>query len=188
MLSVRCWESPDVPGDPARFRRLPAGTEVQVEDHFERERESWVRIDEHDCWVPLRVIESRAVPRASNEGRKETSMIIRREIDLPAGEVESDLARGLMDAGLLEIIEPGDEVIGVALTLDPADFDRVLLLARSCGLNETMLDGAIYGIVADLAPLYRGHPVLDRFRRAPGIEAGDNDDVIDLDIQELTDR
>src|SRR2546425_6256006 len=42
------------------------------------------------------------------------------------------------------------------------DFDRILLLARSCGLNETMLDGEIYEIVADLAPLYRGHPALDR--------------------------
>ena len=115
-------------------------------------------------------------------------MLIRREFDLPAVEVESDVAQGLMDAGLLEVIEPGDEVIGVAISIDPGDFDRVMLLARSCGLNETMLDGEIYEIVADLAPLYRGHPVLDRFRRTPQVRAGESDEVIDLDIEELTDR
>ena len=115
-------------------------------------------------------------------------MLIRREFDLPAGEVESDVSQGLMDAGLLEVIEPGDEVIGVAISIDPEDFDRILLLARSCGLNETMLDGEIYEIVADLAPLYRGHPVLDRFRRTPQVAPGETDDVIDLEIEELSDR
>ena len=115
-------------------------------------------------------------------------MVIRREFDLPVSEVESDVAQGLMDAGLLEIIEPGDEVLGVAVTIDAEDFDRVLLLARSCGLNETMLDGEIYEIVSDLAPLYRGHPALERFRRAPLVQGGDTDEVIDLDIDELTDN
>jgi hypothetical protein len=115
-------------------------------------------------------------------------MLIRREFDLPACEVESDVAQGLMDAGLLEVIEPGDEVIGVAISIDPDDYDRVLLLARSCGLNETMLDGEIYEIVADLAPLYRGHPALDRFRRTPPVRRGESDEVIDLDLKGICDR
>ena len=115
-------------------------------------------------------------------------MLIRREIDLPASEVESDVAQGLMDAGLLEVIDPGDEVIGVALSIDPGDFDRILLLVRSCGLNETMLDAEIYEIVSDLAPLYRGHPVLDRFRREPEPRGGETEEVIDLDLEELTDK
>ena len=121
-------------------------------------------------------------------GDGEADMLMRREFDLPAVEVESDVAQGLMDAGLLEVIEPGDEVIGVAIILDPDDFGSVLLLARSCGLNETMLDGEIYEIVSDLAPLYRGRPVLDRFRRTPPPARGETDDVIDLDIEELSDR
>ena len=115
-------------------------------------------------------------------------MLMRREFDLPAGEVESDVALGLMDAGLLEVIEPGDEVIGVAISVEPDDFDLVLLLARSCGLNETMLDGEIYELVADLAPLYRDHPVFDRFRRAPQIRRGETDETIDLDLEELSDK
>ena len=93
-----------------------------------------------------------------------------------------------MDAGLLEVIEPGEEVIGVAISIDPQDIDRVLLLARSCGLNETMLDGEIYDLVSALAPLHRGHPALDRFRKAPPIRDGETDEVIDLDLEELTDR
>jgi len=130
-----------------------------------------------------------AQPSGPPEARDvEADMLMQREFDLPAGEVESDVAQGLMDAGLLEVIEPGDEVIGVAISIDPEDFDRILLLARSCGLNETMLDGEIYEIVADLAPLYRGHSVLDRFRRTPQVAPGETDDVIDLEIEDLSDR
>ena len=185
-LTVRCWEYPDIPGDPKEFSRLSAGNEVEINDHFEREHESWVRIDENDCWVPLRFIEH---PTGSPAGSdKEDDMLIRREFDIPAGEAESDVAEGLMDAGLLEVIDPGDEVVGVAITLDPEDFDQVLLLARSCGLNETMLDGAIDEIVRKLAPLYPERPVLDRFRRTPPAPSADTDQVIDLEIKELTDQ
>ncbi len=185
-LTVRCWEYPDVPGDPKEFSRLPAGDEVEINDHFERENESWVRIDENDCWVPLRFIEHPTGSPAG--GDKEDDMLIRREFDIPAGEAESDVAEGLMDAGLLEVIDPGDEVVGVAITLDPQDFDQVLLLARSCGLNETMLDVAIDEIVQKLAPLYPERPVLDRFRRTPAARPADTDQVIDLEIRELTDQ
>jgi len=186
MLTVRCWEYPDVPGDPKEFSRLPAGKEVEVSDHFEREHESWVQIDENDCWVPLRFIEHPAGPPAGSD--KETTMLIRREFDIPADEAESDVAQGLMDAGLLEVIDPGDGVVGVAITLDPRNFDQVLLLARSCGLNETLLDGAIDEIVQKVAPLYPERPVLDRFRRTPAAPPADTDEVIDLDIKELTDQ
>jgi hypothetical protein len=115
-------------------------------------------------------------------------MLIRREFDLPIGEAESDVAQGLMDGGLLEVIDPGNEVIGVALNIDPGDFDRILLLARSCGLNETILDGEIYDLVSDIAPLYREHPSLDRFRKTPQVRGGETDEVIDLEIEELNDH
>jgi hypothetical protein len=188
MLTVRRWEYPEVPGDPQEFSRLPAGKEVEITDHFERPDQSWARLAECDCWVPSRFLESPAAARLSKDVDKEKTMFIRREFDLPAGEVESDVAQGLIDAGLMEVIEPGDEVIGVAISIDPQDFDRVLLLARSCGLNETLLDGEIYDLVSNLAPLYTGHPALDRFRKAPPIRSGETDEVIDLDIEELTDR
>ena len=115
-------------------------------------------------------------------------MLIRREFDVPASEAESDIARGLMDAGLLEVIEPGDDVIGVAITVDPGDFDMVFLLAKSCGLEETLLDNQIDEIVQQLAPLHPEHPALDRFRRATVAEPPETDTVIDLDIGELTDH
>lgn len=186
-LTVRCWKEPDVPGDPRRYRRLPAGTEAGILDHFERREASWVQIDAPNCWIPA-TFSGTARSASPPSGAKETTMAIRREFDLPADEVESDVAQGLMDAGLLEVIEPGDEVIGVALILDPEDFDQVFLLARSCGLNETLLDAEIYGIVSDLAPLHGGHPALERFRRAPEARPGETDEVLDLDFEELTDR
>ena len=189
LQSVRCWETPGFAGDPEDFRRLQGGTPVRIEAHFEWERKPWVLVtnaESHECWVPLEFV---GQPSGPPEGAdREADMMMRREFDLPAVEVESDVAQGLMDAGLLEVIEPGDGVIGVAIHIDPEDFDGILLLARSCGQNETMLDGEIYEIVSDLAPLYRGHPELDRFRRTPVSVQGETDDVIDLEIEELTDR
>ena len=115
-------------------------------------------------------------------------MLLRREFDVPASEAESDIARGLMDAGLLEVIEPGDEVIGVAISVDPGDFDMVLLLAKSCGLDETLLDDQIEEFVQELAPLYPEHPALDRFRRRPALEPPETDTVIDLRMKEVSDQ
>src|SRR5262249_20689420 len=122
------------------------------------------------------------------EGGKEGNMLMRREFDLPVEELESDVAQGLMDAGLLEVTEPGNEVIGVAITINLEDFDRILLLVRSCGLNETILDGEIYELVGDLAPLYKGHPALERFRKTPQPRTGETDEVVALHLQELTDH
>jgi len=186
-LTIRCWMAPGVPGDPRNFPRLPAGVEAGVLDHFERGEESWVQIQAGRCWVPASFTDASQSPPPL-PGKKETSMTIRREFDLPADEVESDVAQGLMDAGLLEVIEPGDEVMGVAVTVDPKDFDQVFLLARSCGLNETMLDAEIYDIVSDLAPLHDGHPALERFRRTVAAHQGETDEVLQLDIEELTDH
>jgi HEAT repeat protein len=186
-LTLRCWNAPDVPGDPREFPRLPGGSEVGILDHFEHGETSWVQIETRECWVPGSFTDT-SHPASPFSGKKETSMTIRREFDLPADEVESDVAQGLMDAGLLEVIEPGDEVMGVAVIIDPEDFDQVFLLARSCGLDETMLDGEIYDIVSDLAPLHSGHPALERFRRAVAAQRGDTDELLDLDIEELTDH
>ena len=189
MRSIRCWRCPGVSGDPEDFPRLPAGITVRIDDHFELGGESWVGVSGEsvdDCWVPMRFIEH---PREQPaEAGEEDTMLIRREFDVPASEAESDIARGLMDAGLLEVIEPGDDVIGVAITVDPGDFDMVFLLARSCGLEETLLDDQIDEIVQQLAPLYPEHPALDRFRRAKVAEPPETDTVIDLDIEELTDH
>lgn len=189
LLSIRCWRYPGVAGDPEDFPRLPAGTPVRIDDHFELRGESWVGVssqDLDDCWVPMRFIEH---PPAQAPGAgEEDTMLIRREFDIPASEAESDVARGLMDAGLLEVIEPGDEVIGVAITVDPENFDMVLLLARSCSLDETALDDEIGEIVQKLAPLYPEHPALDRFRRRPAADLPDTDTVIDLQMKELSDQ
>jgi hypothetical protein len=187
--SIRCWRYPGVNGDPEDFPRLPAGIPVRIDDHFELGGESWVGVsgvDTEHCWVPMRFIEHpRALPTGASE---EGIMLIRREFDLPANEAESDLARGLMDAGLLEVIDPGDEVIGVAITVDPEDFDMVLLLAKSCGLEETLLDDQIDAIVGDLALLYPEHPSLDRFRRTPAEESPETDAVIGLRMKQASDR
>ena len=185
-LTVRCWQYPDVPGDPREFLRLKAGQEVTIEDHFDHSYELERILEENDCWIPARFIEPPTGSPAA--GGKEKNMLIRREFDIPAGEAESDVAQGLMDAGLLKVIEPGDEVVGVAITLDPANFDQVLLLARSCGLYRTILDGEIDEIVQKLARLYPERPVLDRFRRRPAAPPADTDEVIDLDLEELNDR
>lgn len=189
LRSIRCWASTGVAGDPGDVPRLQAGLPVRINDHFEFQGEPWVEVSGSEldfCWVPMRFIEHPTAPPAGAE--EEDTMLIRREFDIPAIEAESDVAQGLMEAGLLEMIEPGDEVIGVAITLDPEDFDQVLLLVRSCGLDETTLDDEIDEIVEKLAPLYPEHPALDRFRRLPAAEPPETDALIDLGIKELSDQ
>lgn len=67
-----------------------------------------------DFWIPGSFTGTSHSPPPLSGKKKETSMTIRREFDLPADEVESDVAQGLMDAGLLEVIEPGDQVFLLA--------------------------------------------------------------------------
>jgi hypothetical protein len=87
---------------------------------------------------------------APSEGTRKADGSLRTEFDLPSTDAASDRAQRLVDAGILEVIEPGEEVVGMALTLHPDDRSAVRLLTRSCDIDDSILDEKICEILHDL--------------------------------------
>ena len=136
-ISVRCYEAPGVAGDPAIYVRLPGRTLVRVGDRFEREDDTWLRLEggfSPYCWVPRSLVEEpeEGAPAADAGGPG----LIRLELDLPAAALGSDAARGLLAAGILETFDPEGEIVGAALVVDPdARDDLVLLIESRAGVD-----------------------------------------------------
>jgi len=131
LLTIRCWEGPDLPGDPHEWLRVPAGTPARIAGHFERPAESWVEIDtpDADCWVPLAQVAKgiAGVQGGTRDARP------RFELDVRPEDLETLPAARLLEAGFLEVFDPGDEVSGVALTADPSVPEQAALLRALLG-------------------------------------------------------
>lgn len=115
-------------------------------------------------------------------------MLLRRTFDVPARDLETDEAQEMLEDGVLEVIEPGDDVVGVALTIDAEDWEEVLTLARACGGRGSVLEREIFKAVAELAPLYGEDPALDRFRIIADDPVPTDDVEVVLHLATGTDR
>jgi hypothetical protein len=157
--SIRCWEAPGVAGDHDEHPRLPAGTLVVITDYFERSDGIWVAVDgvgRDGCWTPLRVLSDARQPPVATAA--DTLLTV--EVDLPAQETALDAARILADRDLLRVFDPWDDVVGVALAIDPDDEEQVMTLARCRAFDASLLDRAILEVARPLALRYRGHEAL----------------------------
>ena len=99
MSSSRCFISPGVTGDPAILWRLPRGSLLSVDDHFEGPERAWVRVDgsmtPNPCWLP-----ASDVVLTSEEGPpKEEEGILRRDFDVPSAEVRNPGPDGQHEGG-----------------------------------------------------------------------------------------
>jgi hypothetical protein len=134
-----------------------------VTEYFEALDDVWVELDASDgddCWVPRRFLEAAALHAADPVPAKGAPLPAWREFDLPLSESDSDPVRDLEKAGLLRVIDPADEVIGVLLTIDPDDRDQVRTLARSYRFGEDLLDEEIRSLAHGVARRYEKDPVL----------------------------
>jgi len=165
-LTIRCWEYPGVPGDPEDFPRLPAGSKVWINDHFEMGDESWVEVDGEDadeCWVPMRFVQ--LVPEQEGAPPAEEMSPFRREFDLSIEELHGEAATALREAELLESIDPAEEVIGVALTLHPEDVEALPVLVAAYRDDGSLLDNEVAGLLNALHDALPGQPDLREFFR-----------------------
>jgi hypothetical protein len=90
------------------------------------------------------------------------------EFDLSAADMASATARNLRAKGLLEEIEPGPEVVGVAFMVD-AESDREIGALRRCsGLGEGALDQIVLDVLAKANSFRRAHPGDRRLSLQPG--------------------
>jgi HEAT repeat protein len=171
--SIRCWEAPDIAGDPEIDERIPAGTTVSIEDHFERPGVSWVEVNGTDaawCWVPLDFL-------APGPGTPATpprpGSALRHEADIASGEVDRLPVLAAIEAGLIEVIEPDDTgagVTGVAIIIDPADARRLALLKSILGCRQPTLSEAVSWMLDALDDAAWAENLLD------GVDLDDCDD------------
>src|SRR5262249_15140547 len=132
---------PGVAGDPEDFERIPAGSLATAEDHYEAKDESWVQIEspelDEDCWVPRRLLRPSAGEDKPDELGETPGRI---EFDVQGIESRSRMANSLMEAGLLKVIEPGEDVVGLALAVNAMDEEGIALLQKNCGIDDSILD------------------------------------------------
>lgn len=87
--------------------------------------------------------------------------LIMAEFDIPVGELQSDAARGLMEAELLIEIDPSKDVVGISVSIDPQDERQVELLALAYRSGTTHLESQIRKLAGPLALRYQDHPLLE---------------------------
>jgi len=137
--SSRCFIYPGVTGDPAILWRVPRGSLLSVDDHFEGPERAWVRVDgsmtPNPCWLPA----SDVVPTPEEGPPKEEEGILRRDFDAPAAEEWNPLFVEMTQGGMVEIIEPGEEIIGVTVRLQMGNLKDETFLARAVRSSEGLL-------------------------------------------------
>lgn len=181
--TIRCWEAPDRPASPEDQPRIPAGRLVRITDHFEAHDETWVEIEGRgadDCWVPLGHLEKGpGPPKAVSWPRR----LLRQELDLDTAELDSSAAIHLAAAGMLKVFEPGDEIAGVALSLDALDAEQVALARALLSSESTPLDMALRLLLRYVDPeAVQERRADEDDEEEPAIEEDDSDDgSIDLE-------
>ncbi|MCI0568025.1 MAG: hypothetical protein L0Z52_07535, partial [Acidobacteria bacterium] len=100
----------------------------------------------------------------------------RLEFDVSFEEFEGDAARALRDAGLMTRIEPGDEVVGVALALHPDEPEHIPALLSGYRDDGSPLDDQVAELLSALSEALPDRPdLLEFFKKYPGIkEAGED--------------
>jgi hypothetical protein len=119
MDSIRCWRGPDISGDPEFYLRIPANTLVQIYDRFESQDETWIELIDRDCWIPFGLI---------TEGiaeEKPEAAVMEAEMDITVEQLVSPIVQGLLEADVLEVFDPEQDVVGVVLTLEAHDRDAI---------------------------------------------------------------
>jgi hypothetical protein len=135
-LSVRCWAGPDrgVPWDGYTNSRVPAGYPVEIDAVYEGATGTLVLDYDEECWLPLEQLTWRRLQPEEDELAFFWDDPTAAEFDIPMDETYSDTALRLQDAGLLELFDPGPEIIGAALVLDenrPELRDLLLLFSEA---------------------------------------------------------
>jgi hypothetical protein len=183
-LTIRCWKFPAVPGLPEDFPRIPGGSTVHVQDHFEMEGSSWVEVsgkEADDCWIPFDSLAPAAFGPMAPEDEAGATTSFRREADLPRQELGSEAAKALIEAGLLETIDETGEVIGIVLSADPLDPPSLGALLRSYRDDDSSLAWEIEELLEQLHEAAPQQPELREFlrRRAETGPEKDEDDAPD---------
>jgi HEAT repeat protein len=163
--TIRCWEFPGVAGLPEDFPRIPAGAPVYLQDHFEMEGASWVEVsgpEADDCWIPFAaLVPAPAEPEPPDSD--DDAAAFRREADIARGELRSKAAEVLWEAGILEVVDETEQVVGIVLSIDPLDRRAVRALALSYRDDDSDLDWEISELLDEMLEAAPSQPDLRTF-------------------------
>jgi HEAT repeat protein len=162
--TTRCWEYPDVTGDPEVFERIREGSLVQISDHFERPGEPWVETQGQElayCWVPVRLLE-KVKPGDSGSDPPGASPL-RLELDLPSEQVDSEAAALLAQEGLLRLGDRAGEVSGAIFSAESAGEREIHALIEGYRRGSGILEATVLDLLVRLGPLHRENRELQEF-------------------------
>jgi len=135
-FSVRCWagEGKIFPWRDGVTGRIPTGYPVEIEAVYEGPDGTLVLDFDEECWLPLEQMTWRRPEPQETEPALFWENPAAAEFDIPLDETYSETALSLQEAGLLQLFDPGPEVIGAALVIDenrPELRDLLLFLSEA---------------------------------------------------------
>jgi hypothetical protein len=145
MNTLRCWDGPRVAMNPEPPPRLVEGLQVEIDDVFLEGDDVWVQVttESGECW--LREADLQQEAESAGATLSKLDQQFSSEFDLPVADLERPVMAGLLDAGFLRVIDPGEVWTGLAVQLDPEDRDDVatwveLIQPDTTGVGEIIMN------------------------------------------------
>jgi hypothetical protein len=165
--SARCFQRPEVPGDPGQLARVPRASLLFVEDHFESPRGAWSKVvgfATNPCWLPA----GEVVPASELGNPAAKQDLFQREFDLPSSDLDDSLVREMIREGMIKVIEPGDDRAGVSLRVALSSPGEEDLLRRAASNPGTLLGRNILRMILDAGRQACDYPLLIDLARELG--------------------
>jgi HEAT repeat protein len=168
MTSSRCFEYPGVPGDLRVFFRVPRGSLLFVEDHFEGHHGPWALVRGFTTPRPCWLLASQVVPAKAEPPPEDEAGILQRDFDVPDGDALDPLIAGMGQAGMIKVIDRTDGMIAYALRV-PMDSPKAEpLLRRSIASPASPVSMNVFWMLEDAGKRLCDFPTMVNLARDLG--------------------
>ena len=130
---------------------------------FETTEEVWIEMTDRDCWLPSQLL----VPLESRDESAggQSSRTLRHEFDAPPAELETPLVVSLREADVLNLIDFHQDVVGLAVEIDPDRPGEVARFLELCDPEQTPLGKALRSVLEQLAAVATGDDLSGTIQR-----------------------
>ncbi|ANM31437.1 hypothetical protein ABI59_20455 [Acidobacteria bacterium Mor1] len=146
--SQRCMAGPGHEDVKGGIRAAP-GEVLGIQQRFHDGDRLWVSVysEESDsCWLEmdrLRIQEAEVTDDPAEEEPAEPTSPVRWELDLPRERIAGAAFSSLLAADIVETFDPGIDVVGVRIEIDPRDDLALGALKGAASLRDTALDRVV---------------------------------------------
>jgi hypothetical protein len=142
--STRCYAAPGIEASLERAVRLSVGSLVVANDRFDDGDSMWFSVssdEDKPCWVPAAAVRQRQ-PDDSAQTPKSTP-----DFEMTIEATLDESFRALEEQRIVETFDRGTALVGVRLTVDPADDEALALLREADEWAATPLGDAVRAIL-----------------------------------------